>query len=86
MGDNLKKHYVVANASKIASLKASITACKEGGLDAIEFHYKLTSLWSEMGNCEDSPLYSYLMQVWCSEQVCRYGGRREMTIVSDGVE
>ena len=45
-GKNLQKRYVVANTPKIHQLKIDMAACKQGGLEVVEFYSKLMGLWS----------------------------------------
>ena len=58
MWEDLRKRYGVASAPKIYQLKSSISECKQGGLEVVEFHSKLIGLWSELNNHVRIPYYT----------------------------
>jgi len=50
MWENLRKRYAMPNTPKVHQLKTDIAACKQGGLEVVEFYSKLMCMWSKLNN------------------------------------
>ena len=69
MWQNLRKRYAVANTPKIHQLKTDLAACKQGGLEVMDFYSKLMGMWSELEN------YAKVPQCTCGKCECKIGSR-----------
>ena len=69
MWENLRKRYAVANTPKIHQLKTDIVACKQEGLDVVEFYSKLIGMWSELRN------YIKILKCNCGKCECNVGSK-----------
>jgi len=67
--ENLRKRYAIPNTPKIHQLKTDIAACKQGGLEVVEFYSKLMGMWSELNN------YVKIPRCTCGKCECDVGGK-----------